>query len=207
MRANHTFDAERLEARPCFSSSDVEWIQAHWEELDEKRRDLLDRVNGGDAPEGEQEWVEIVDTLRRAIGEAGYNGLLYATRQSNGIELSNISEGSRAQQAGLQNGDHVIHYNGVRVHKPEALRALAQEETFDELVDIEVRRTSGLIETVPIEPGPLGGIFRRKEVSPCPEEVEWVSEDLGRRPSRGRGGRRRAEAAEATPADEDDGNE
>ena len=190
LKISHSFDAELLAAEPCFSIGDVEWIQARWEEFDEGRRDLLERVNAGETSEGEQKWAALNKTLYGEIGDTGYNGYLYATGQSNGVQVGNLARGSRADEAGLKDGDRVIRYNGVRVHVPEELGALVGAEYFQDYVDVEVQRFDGKIETARIEPGPMGVIYRRWEVSPCLEDGVRERETGGRKGVRGPRGRR-----------------
>jgi membrane-associated protease RseP (regulator of RpoE activity) len=189
-----TFDAGRFDGMECFSSGDVDWIQGSWEDFDEDRRELLDRVNKGEEPEGEREWAEMVGSLREKVGEIGYSGLLYATGQPNGVAVGNLPRGSRAQVAGLVDGDRVIHYNGVRIHDPEALSILVQEKNFATYVDIEIRHSDGSMEVISIVPGPLGVRLRRMDVTPCLEQEDG---DIGKSARRGgRAGAARKSRAE-----------
>jgi hypothetical protein len=167
-QVRRSFDDSRLEATECFSSDEIARMRSRWEEFQEQRRDLVGRVNRGDPARGGAEWSELQLTLREALGDAGYNGLLYATGQTNSVRLADLPRGSRAAEAGLRQWDQILSYDGVQIYERSTIEELTLGEFPEHRVEIEVHHTDYTTETLLIEPGPLGvRLTVASRLSPC----------------------------------------
>jgi hypothetical protein len=163
----YSFDDGRLERSGCFSSDDIAWIGMRWDEFEEDRRILVDRVTRGEQLWDGAEWLDRQRALRETLGDTRYKGLLFATRQGNSVRVSTLPSGSRAAEAGMRRGDRVLSYDGVDVYEHRELELLALRESFERLIEIKVRRSDNTIERLLIEPGPLGVLFVPENESPC----------------------------------------
>jgi hypothetical protein len=166
-QVSHSFDEERLERVECFSGDDISWMRLRWEDFEEERRALIDRTTSGEQKWDGGEWIELQRKLRETLGDAHYSALLYATGQANGIQVNTLPRGSRAAEAGVQRGDRVFSYGGEQVYERRALQVLAANQPSERPVEITVRHVDSTIETLWIEPGPLGVHLVVDKQSPC----------------------------------------
>jgi hypothetical protein len=165
------FDDSRLEAAGCFSSDDIALIRLRWEDFDKERRSLVGRTTLGEQAWDDANWVELQHTLHETLGDAHYEGLLWATGQTNGVLLSDVPPGSPAAEAGLRRWDQVLSYNGVQIFQRKQLEALADSEFSEHRVEIKVRHHDKTIETFMIESGPLGAqLTVTSRRSPCEDQ-------------------------------------
>ena len=93
--------------------------------------------------------------LREAMGDLEYERYLRAQGQPSSVDVSMLLEGSPAANAGLQAGDKIISYNGVRTFTVFDVR----EQTFSgergENVIVEIER-DGTVMQLSVPRGPLG---------------------------------------------------
>lgn len=93
--------------------------------------------------------------LREELGDAAYARYLEAQGQSTAIRVTQVLNGSPANNAGLQPGDELVSYNGERVFNVGDLRNLTMQGEPGQDVVIEVDR-DGLRIQLTVPRGPLG---------------------------------------------------
>ena len=104
------------------------------------------------------------DTLD-GLNDHEYDAFLYATGQSNRVEVSSVLDSSQAQLAGLQAGDHILRYDGSRVYSWNELRSATTQGLLGEQILIEIERDGSTVEYY-VDRGPLG--IRMNSISQKP---------------------------------------
>jgi len=122
-------------------------IELHHREIREgkelnKKRLARDRRN-----------IELV--AQYELGDDGYDALLYVTDRENRVVLADVLESSPAAAAGLQSGDEMIHYDGLRVFRPRDLLRHTASGQKGEWVDVAVMR-DGVVLRYHVQRGALG---------------------------------------------------
>lgn len=108
---------------------------------------------------------ENVIDLREEIGEDYYDRYLYASGQSNRVEISSIIAGSAAAGAGLLPGDLVESYGDSHIFSFSDLRTATAEGDRDELVPVRIRRDDAILD-VWLPRGPMGVRLDQTSVDP-----------------------------------------
>jgi len=148
------FDAGALQLSG-FSSDDIEWIRARWEEAELEKRYLADlEARGEDLPPGGG-YSDIERELREDLGDNGYDAMLYAIHQNNRVALERVRKNSIAYRAGLRDGSVVWSYDGQRVFRPNELATLSTTGGRGEPVEIVIVTPDGN-EQFFVERNPLG---------------------------------------------------
>ena len=93
--------------------------------------------------------------LREELGDAAYARYLEAQGQSTSIRVTQVLNGSPANNAGLRPGDELVSYNGERIFNIGDLRDLTMQGEPGQDVVIEVDR-DGLRIQLTVPQGPLG---------------------------------------------------
>jgi len=79
-------------------------------------------------------------SIREELGDSNYDQYLFASGESNRVQISSIINGSAAQIAGMENGDVVISYANQRVFTSGELQRATREGSRGEPVQLEVLR-------------------------------------------------------------------
>jgi hypothetical protein len=149
-----SFDAGALQAIG-FSTDDIEWIRGRWEDAELEKRYLADLEARGEDPPPGGELSDIERELRQDLRDNGYDAMLYATQQSNRVEIQRVRDGSIADRAGLRAGTVLWSYDGQRVFDWKEVAALSTSGKRGEPVEIEIITDDG-IEKLLVERSPLG---------------------------------------------------
>lgn len=96
-----------------------------------------------------------LDALRGEFGDEAYDWLLYASGRENRVLVGGVIENSPAGEAGLQSGDLVFSYDGVRIFKGEELRRATSQGEAGRLVELALDRGGERVR-VYVPRGPLG---------------------------------------------------
>jgi len=130
-------------------------------ETELKRLELHDkavRENYYLTPRYQQE-LEDIDSeslsLRERIGDYQYDRYLFNSRINNRVKATSVMQGSAAEQAGIQNGDIILDYDGKKIFNWAELKNATTEGERDEYVTIDVLRNGELF-SLTIPRGPLG---------------------------------------------------
>lgn len=103
--------------------------------------------------------------VRAEIGEDLYDRYLFAAGRDNRVEIASIIPGSAAEETGLEPGDRVETYAGVRVFNFGDLRSATTEGERGELVQVRIRRGNDVVDAW-VPRGPLGVRLDRAWVDP-----------------------------------------
>ena len=103
--------------------------------------------------------------LRDEIGDDYYDRYLFASGQSNRVEIISIIAGSTAENADLLPGDLVEAYGDSRIFTYGDLRSATTEGDRDELVPVQIRRDDDILE-IWLPRGPMGVRLDRASMDP-----------------------------------------
>ena len=93
--------------------------------------------------------------FRASIGDEEFERYLAAQEQPTTVRISNVLDGSAGSRAGLQAGDSIVSYNGVRTFSMSDVRELTMQGNIGENVIIEIDR-NGVRMQLGIPRGPIG---------------------------------------------------
>ncbi len=99
------------------------------------------------------------------LNDSTYDAYLYASGQSNRVEVTNVLDSSQASSAGIQSGDRIISYDNERVYSGFELRSATTGGDINESVAVEVERDGAIMELY-LSRGPLG--IRMNSISVTP---------------------------------------
>jgi hypothetical protein len=100
--------------------------------------------------------------LRSDLGDADYENYLQSMGQPTAVMVQEVLASSPANRAGLQAGDQLVSYGGMRVFSMTELRAQAMQGQTGEDVVIEIMRDGTLMQlTMPRGPLGISGIGMR----------------------------------------------
>jgi len=101
--------------------------------------------------------VDAATSLRVELGEADYEKYLTANGESTSVGVRNVMASSPAEAAGLQPGDEIIRYDGVRVYNQRELmmRTWQGDNKATGNVVVEVMRDGNPMQ-VTLPRGPIG---------------------------------------------------
>ncbi len=94
-------------------------------------------------------------SLRDEMGEDAYARYLYALGQPNRVAVTRVLGGSAAQAAGLQPGDVILRYDGIRVYGAADVRRGTRGGNPGETVPVDILRDGNRIQAY-LPRGPLG---------------------------------------------------
>ena len=161
-------DASRPSERPWFHGAsleklgftpgEVERIRETWEYTVMEGLELeTDRLRNGEkgwwAAVRDRDWVEA--QAREALGDSGYDAMLYAGGSRNRVILSAVIGASPGAVAGIEAGDELISYDGQRVFHPRTLKQLTTSGEAGEMVEVRIRR-GGQPVRIFMPRGPIG---------------------------------------------------
>ena len=106
-----------------------------------------------------QQIREIQQNLQLQLSAENYDRMLYASGQTNRVEVSDTLTSSPAATAGIQRGDQILSYGGDRIYSPTALYQATTKGQAGELVNVEILRGDERM-TLYVPRGPLGTRFR-----------------------------------------------
>lgn len=147
--------AERL-VEAGFEPSRADWIVQRESELQmEALQARYEAERSGDPASYYASRAEAANALRQELGDADYERYLEANGRSTSVAISNVMESSPAQRAGLQIGDQILRYDGLRIFSMSDLsrQTMAGEPGVNIVVDI-VR--DGTPMQVVLPRGPVG---------------------------------------------------
>jgi len=104
-------------------------------------------------------------SLRQELAEADYEAMLYAIGQPNRLVIREVIPASPAQLAGLQDGDQLLRYDGVRIYERRELTRTMGAGDSEELVPVQVARGNRTVEVF-LPRGPLGVMLGADSVAP-----------------------------------------
>jgi hypothetical protein len=154
------FDVAALVAG-CMSRADAEALRARWERYELDRLDVNDRAMREGyfmTPRHGQEHAALDLAFRDDLGDDGYDAYLRATGKPNRVALREVLLGGAGSVAGLETGDELIRYAGVRVSSAADLQLLTASGRPGETVAVEVLR-DGQPVTLRVARGPLGVVL------------------------------------------------
>ncbi len=93
--------------------------------------------------------------FRASIGDEEFERYLVAQEQPTTMQVTNVMHGSPASRVGLQAGDSIVSYNGVRTFSMNDVRELTMQGNIGENVIIEIDR-DGVRMQLSIPRGPIG---------------------------------------------------
>ena len=151
------FDRTALEGAD-YSSSEIEEIMQRFEEFEmqklylenQSKRDGTFRSAGYN-----RKLFNLGRELRDDLGTGGYDAYLYATGKNNRVEVREVLADSPASYAGLEPGDIVISYSGLRVFHPREFKSATTTGESGARVTLEVLR-DGELYRLSVARGPLG---------------------------------------------------
>lgn len=103
--------------------------------------------------------------IREELGDNNYDRYLFASGESNRVQIASIINGSAAQIAGMENGDVVLSYANERVFTTRELQRATSEGARGEPVQIEVLRFDEQI-SIELPRGPMGVTLVGRRIEP-----------------------------------------
>ncbi|MEE9334377.1 MAG: PDZ domain-containing protein [Granulosicoccaceae bacterium] len=126
------------------------------------RLELIDRATR-DGDRGYEEFHEELEELeesrvniREEIGDEAYDEYLINAGRDNRVIINSVINGSAASIAGIQTGDVIYSYAGLRIFTTREIQQATREGNRGEFIDIEVLRNEGEQQFYSIERGPMG---------------------------------------------------
>ncbi|MGH0031297.1 MAG: PDZ domain-containing protein [Myxococcota bacterium] len=106
------------------------------------------------------------DDFRAEVGDEDYDAALHAAGRNNRVIVLKVLANSAAQEAGVQAGDEIRSYAGVRIFDPFRLVLLSAQGRLGELVELRVVRGGRELRFF-LPRGPLG--LRLRQASRPPD--------------------------------------
>lgn len=116
-------------------------------------------------PRYRQELRDMRLALRAELGDDRFDRLLYASGRNNRIVVSDLLQGSAAEDGGIQPGDEILSYAERRVFRPAELKQATLEGRAGERVAIEVLRDGSRVR-IWVPRGPIGIRMRQARRPP-----------------------------------------
>lgn len=141
-----------------FVASELQELRDRWDQTRLAKLELIDRAmreGWTHRPRHRHQLDQIDARLRQQLGEDGYDRMLIATRQPNRVLVHSVLRGSVAAAAGIQVGDRLVEYGGVRIFSPNDVRKATTSGVKGESARMRVERHGGQISFV-VPRGPLG---------------------------------------------------
>jgi len=121
-------------------------------------RDQAAREHWVDTPRFAEELAAIEaqrTSIRDEVGDAAYDGYLYALGRPNRVLVQDVLSQSPAEEAGLQAGDLILRYGAARIFHSEELIEQTRSGPPGETVRLDVLRNGERLE-IDVPRGPLG---------------------------------------------------
>jgi len=95
------------------------------------------------------------EDLETLLDEAAYDAYLYASGQTNRVDVGNVLENAPAGIAGILPGDHIIRYDNQRIYNILDLRRAITGGEVNDTVEVEIEREGRTVQHYLMR-GPLG---------------------------------------------------
>jgi hypothetical protein len=105
------------------------------------------------------------DEFKNQLSESDYDAYLYASGQTNRVEVTSVFASAEAGTAGILSGDHIVRYDNQRIYNGFELRQATTSGSIEEMVALEVERDGETLQFY-LPRGPLG--IRMNSVSVAP---------------------------------------
>jgi membrane-associated protease RseP (regulator of RpoE activity) len=138
-----------------YSPRTIQFIRALWERSNADEAARAQRSDPYEWTPDDPRNTEIRDGLRSDLGEDLYDAMLYATNQSNRVQLGNVIETSPAAAAGLRIKDVIVSYDGERIFDPGDAKRLTEGSEPGRIIEVWIQRDGEVSQRV-LEGGPLG---------------------------------------------------
>jgi membrane-associated protease RseP (regulator of RpoE activity) len=152
------FDLAAL-TRLGLSDSEVERLHEQWESYQMEwlsLRDDLHREGSESRPANAERLAEFELDLRLEMGDEDYDRLLFAAGKPNRVLVTDLISRSPGERAGLETGDTILSYNGLKIFRPRDLVTAISAAEAGEQVWIEARTSGGETKDIRIPAGPIG---------------------------------------------------
>ncbi len=145
-------------------------LRLFYEQLELERLMLRDRSARENWERGRlREEMQLLEdreeTLRERLGDEGYDAYLYASGQTNRVEVSSVLESAQAGQAGIRSGDYIMRYDNERVYNWRDLRSATTSGDISDTIEIEVERDGETLRFY-LARGPLGIRMNSLRIAP-----------------------------------------
>jgi hypothetical protein len=151
------FDAEALVAG-CMHRSEVERLRTRWERYELDKLELNNRARREDyfmKPRHGEAHTALDAAFRSELGDDGYDAYLRATGKPNRVAVREVLPAGAGGLAGLEVGDELVEYAGLRVFSTADLQLLTASGRLGETVSLDVLRGGQLLSLRAVR-GPLG---------------------------------------------------
>jgi hypothetical protein len=105
------------------------------------------------------------DEFKNQLSESDYDAYLYASGQTNRVEVTSVFASAEAGTAGILSGDHIVRYDNQRIYNGFELRQATTSGSIEEMVALEVERDGETLQFY-LPRGPRG--IRMNSVSVAP---------------------------------------
>ena len=105
------------------------------------------------------------DLLQTELGEADYDAYLYASGQTNRLEVASVLANSQAGSTGIEAGDRILRYDNQRIYNWPDLQTATTGGNINDSVELEVEREGRVIQLY-VTRGPLGVRLNQRVVAP-----------------------------------------
>ncbi|MFT5220673.1 MAG: hypothetical protein ACI9LO_003361 [Planctomycetota bacterium] len=105
------------------------------------------------------------DALQSELGETDYDAYLYASGQTNRLEVASVLANSQAGGAGIKAGDRILRYDNQRIYNWPDLQSVTTDGNIDDSVELEVERDGRVVQLY-VTRGPLGVRLNQRVVAP-----------------------------------------
>ena len=153
------------------SERDANTIKSRLDELSMQRLYLRDQAQregwlGKEEYRNEIRRLNLAqNNLEQEFGSDNYSRYLFAMGRPNQVNVQSVIDNSPAYNAGMQNGDRVVSYNGETVYDARTIRQGTQGGTAGEMVPVIVMRDGQRVELY-VPRGPLGIQMTSESVRP-----------------------------------------
>jgi len=145
-------------------------LRAFFERLEMERLLLRDRSVREEWERGRlRDEMQVLEdreqSLRERLGDDAYDAYLYASGQTNRVEVSSVLESAQAGQAGIRSGDYIIRYDNERIYNWRDLRNATTSGEITDTIEVEVERDGETLQFY-LARGPLGIRMNSLRVAP-----------------------------------------
>jgi hypothetical protein len=152
------FDEDLLLAEGGLDAAEAARLRETFEDLEMERLYLSDQaVREGwlYTPRYRREIQALTAETREALGDEGYDWMLYGAGRHNRVLINDLLSRSPASRAGVEIGDVVLRYDGQSIFTAHELQAATQQGQAGISTRLEVLR-EGQVVTLSVPRGPLG---------------------------------------------------
>jgi len=152
--------------------ADIDALRERFEEIEMERLYLRDEatregwLNTHRYRRTARELDASFGALRDEFGDEAYDWLLYASGRANRVVVGGVLESSPAAQAGLESGDLVFSYDGVRIFSAGELQVATSEGEAGRRVVLVLDRGAERVRVYTVR-GPLGVRLGSRRVKPA----------------------------------------